>query len=209
MWKTAQTILFLVALGAALLLGWDARKHRQQAAEAEAHAAVLVAAQDSALAAASVAQAEADSVAAVLDSLEVVRAEERAAAVRRAAALQARADSLAHAIGDLMPPDLVDREIAEAVMDAVGELRQTYEAQIADLTSLLTSTELSLDTAIEEADLERRVNADLRVAFGALEKECDLWRGIAQPGLLKRIRRDAPGWAISSAISIVGWEIAR
>ena len=94
MWKTIQTILFLVALAAALLLGWDAWTHRQQVAAAEAHAAVLVAAQDSALAAASVAEAEADSVAAVLDSLEAVRAEEKAAAARRAAVLRARADSL-------------------------------------------------------------------------------------------------------------------
>ena len=206
MWKTAQTILFLVALGAALLLGWDAWTHRQQVAEAEAHATVLVAAQDSALVAASVAQAEADSVAAVLDSLEALRVEEKAAASRRAAILSARADSLESAIGELMPADVVAVEIREAVMSAVGELRQTYEVQITDLTHLLASTEASLAEAVELAEARALVNVNLRTAIGALEDERDLWRTVAQPGFLTRLKRDAPKVAIAYGL---GWLTTR
>jgi len=175
-------------------------------AEALALAAEMEAAQDSALALAGRAQAEADSVAALLDSLEAVRAEEKAVAARRAAVLRERADSLEGAIGALMPPETVAVEVREAVMSAVGELRQTYEVQITDLTALLASTEHSLDVAVEEADLARRVNANLRTAFDAMEAERDLWRGVAQPGLLTRLKRDAPKVAIAYGL---GWITTR
>ena len=175
-------------------------------AEALAMAAEMEAAQDSALALAGRAQAEADSVAAVLDSLETVRAEEKAAAARRAAVLRARADSLEGAIGALMPPETVAVEIREAVMDAVGELRQTYEVQITDLTALLASTEASLAEAVELAETRARVNVNLRDAFDAMEAERDLWKGIAQPGLLTRLKRDAPKVAIAY---VLGWLTTR
>ena len=174
--------------------------------EALALAAEMEAAQDSALARAGRAQAEADSVAAVLDSLETVRAEEKAAAARRAAVLRARADSLEGAIGALMPPELVAVEIREAVMGAVGELRHTYEVQITDLTALLASTEASLAEAVELADTRARVNVNLREAFDAMEGERDLWKGVAQPGLLARLKRGAPGMAIAYGL---GWLTTR
>ena len=174
--------------------------------EALALAAEMEAAQDSALARAGRAQAEADSVAAVLDSLETVRAEEKAAATRRAAVLRARADSLEGAIGALMPPELVAVEIREAVMGAVGELRQTYEVQITDLTNLLASTETSLAEAVELAEARERVNVNLRTAFDAMEAERDLWKGVAQPGLLTLLKRDAPKVAIAYGL---GWLTTR
>ena len=175
-------------------------------AEVLALAAEMEAAQDSALALAGRAQAEADSVAALLDSLETLRAEEKAAAARRAAVLRARADSLEGAIGALMPPETVAVEIREAVMSAVGELRQTYEVRITDLTVLLASTEASLAGAVELAETRERVNASLRTAFDAMEAERDLWKGIAQPGLLTRLKRDAPKVAISYGL---GWLTTR
>jgi len=207
--KIAQTILFLVALAAAALLGWDAWKHRQQVAEARAEAAVLVARQDSAKAEAALAQAKADSVTAVLDSLEAVRTREKAAAARRAAALLERADSLEGAIGEMMPPDLVDREIAEAVMDAVREIRMADDERIANLTNLLASTEASLAESVAASLLKDDVNAHLRESLAISGQQTQVWKSVAQPSLFGRLKRDAPGWAISAGIAIVGWEMAR
>ena len=209
MWKTAQTILFLVALAAALLLGWDAWKHRQLAAEVAAQAAELVARQDSLLAEAARIQLGADSMAAVLDSLEAIRTQEKEAAARRAAALRERADSLEGAIGELMPPETVAIEIREAVMDAVREIRMADDERINDLTNLLASTEASLAQAQALSESRALVNANLRAAFATLETERDLWKEAAQPGLWGRVKRDAPGWAISAGISIIGWEVVR
>ena len=209
MWKTAQTILFLVALGAALLLGWDAWKHRQLAAEVAAQAAELVARQDSLKNEARRLQNEADSTALVLDSLEAMRAQEKAAATRRAAALRERADSLEETIGELMPPNVVAIEIREAVMDAVREIRMADDERIADLTNLLASTELSLERSQEVSARKDRIIENWGRAFAAMETERDLWKGTAQPSFFGRLKRDAPGWAISAGITIIGWEIAR
>lgn len=206
MWKT---VLLIIVLGVIVLLGWDAWNHRRAIAEVQARAEALVAQQDSLKAEAERHQAEADSVAAVLDSLEAVRAAEKEAAARRAVVLRARADSLAGAIEGLMPPETVAVEVREAVMDAVSDLRLTYEMQITDLTSILAITENSLERSREQIARVNKVNEDLRLAFSALEKERDLWKEAAQPGLWGRIKRDAPGWALSSAISIAGWEIVR
>ena len=205
MWKSilfgaAFVLLLLLVCGYCINRAFDGR------AEVLALAAEMEAAQDSALALAGRAQAEADSVAAVLDSLEAVRAEEKAAAARRAAVLRARADSLEGAIGALMPPETVAVEIREAVMSAVGELRQTYEVQITDLTALLASTEASLAEAVELAEARERVSANLRTAFDAMEAERDLWKGVAQPGLLTRLKRDAPKVAIAY---VLGWLTTR
>ena len=200
MWKT---ILLVAVVAAGAYLGWDAWTQRRLVAEARAEAAVLVARQDSAKAEAARAQAAADSVAAVLDSLEAVRAQEKAVAARRAAVLRERADSLEGAIGGLMPPELVDREIAEAVMDAVREIRMADDERIADLTNLLAMTELSLERSQEQAERVNAVNANLRLAIGALEEERDLWRGVAQPNLLARLKRDAPGMAIAAGLVLI------
>ena len=203
MWKT---VLVVVVLTVVVLLGWEAWTQRQLVAEAAAEAAVLVAAQDSAMAAAELAQAEADSVAAVLDRLEALRVEEKAAAARRAAVLRERADSLEEAIGALMPPETVAMEIREAVMSAVGELRHTYEVQITDLTNLLAMTELSLERSQEQTARVNAVNANLRTAISVLEEERDLWRTVAQPGFLTRLKRDAPKVAIAYGL---GWITTR
>ena len=209
MWKTAQIVFFLIALAAAALLGWDAWKQRQLVAEVTAQAAVLVARQDSLKAEAERVQVEADSMATVLDSLEVIRAQEKEAAVRRAGALRERADSLEEEIGGLMPPETVAIEIREAVMDAVREIRMADDERIADLTNLLASTERSLERSQEQTERVNMVNTNLREALTVTEAERDLWKGVAQPSFFGRLKRDAPGWAISAGIAIVGWEIAR
>jgi hypothetical protein len=195
--KTAAWLVLFLAFG---LLGFWAWRQHVDIREAEARAAVLVAQQDSALAEAALAEARADSVALVLDSLEAVRAEEKAAAARRAALLRARADSLQQAIGDMLPPDVVDVEVAEAVMYAVTEIREGYETQLTDLANVLISTELSLDTAMEQAWEWEQVNANLRAAFRSLEEERDMWRAVGQPNLLARLKRDAPGMAIAAGL---------
>jgi len=192
---------FLVIVAGLAIMGALARR---DLAKADARATELRAERDSILFLADRRQAEADSAKAAADSLDALRIAERAAARERMRILSERADSLVGAIGALMPPNVVQIEIREAVLDAVQDLRATYEMRIADLENVLALTDSTLARVREQAEIQERIAFDLRAALANAESETELWKAAADRGFLDRLKSDLPKEAAAFAI---GWFI--
>jgi len=186
--KTILVVLLLVAVAGLGLTAWQ---QSVRAAAARAEAAALEAQRDSIMADVGKAVLKADSAQEVLDSLEAVRLREKAVSEAQAMRLQAQADSLQQHIGELMPPELVDREVAEAVMGAVQEIRLAHAQEVDQLTGQLMRTENLLAREREQVERKQRINDGLRQSMALAEEEVGFWKDAANPGLLKRLKQDA------------------
>ena len=196
--------LVVALLGAAVFL-YMGQRERVQAAEVEAAriAVLLEQAQEEA----AIRQAEADSLARELVLLEEIRAQEIAEAEARARAEEARADELEEAIGELLPPEIVDAQVREQVMAAVGEIRDTYERRLADQVVILHRTESSLATSMQEALELRQSNTSLHEANALLALQVVAWKTAAQPSFFGRLRKESGllSGALTLGVGIGAW----
>ena len=196
--------LVVALLGAAVFL-YMGQRERAQAAEVEAaRIGVLL---EQAEAEASAKEAKADSLARELVLLEEIRAREIAEAEARAREEAARADELEEAIGNLLPPEIVDAQVREQVLLAVGELRTTYERRLEDQVVVLRRTESSLATSMEEADSLRDANTSLHEANALLALQVEAWRTAAQPSFFGRLRKESGllSGALTLGVGIGAW----
>jgi len=188
MWKTL-TICALLAGG--ILLGLMVWQQHARADGARVEAARLEIERDSVMAEVGRARSRADSAAMVTDSLEALRALERADAERRAWIQAQKADSLEAAITDLLPPDQVDAEVRQAVALAVGELRETYEVRLVAVHDLLRLSDETIETLQHQVLQEQAIQTGLRQALGLMEGERDAWRRAAEPSFFGRLKSNA------------------
>lgn len=194
-----RSIPWLLAILAIVAVGWLARdaRHRLEAMRSEVAALELI--RDQALVAAGQAQARADSAAAVADSLDALRTRERAGAEARARRLSREADSLAAAIGDMVP----EGELRTAVVEAVAGLRASYEIRLADMSDLLARSD-AVVVALQAERVElRRAVAGLEEALAVTTEQRDLCMDAASPGLLQRLR-DAAGIVLGTVVVTAG-----
>lgn len=185
MWKQ---ILIGILVAGVLGLGWMAWQQHLRIQEAREEAARLEVERDLALAQADSAQAEADSIAREAARLDSLRLAEKERVERRNRALNRQADSLTTAIGELMPPELVDIEIAEAVQDAVMDLNMAHEEEVTNLTNLLSMTEVTLERIRTQSERQAQVNASLRRALAIETERADTWERAASPDFLGRLK---------------------
>lgn len=145
-----------------------------------------------------------DSLLRVADSIDAVRQEEKAAAARRAAELRARGDSLAIAIVNLVPVDLVGEQVAEQVALAVGQLRASYEDQLSDQADLLqhAEEELAIFRGMEfEHEEEKEA---LRRALALSEQQTAIWKAAANPGFLGGLWKQKGPLSAALTLGVLG-----
>jgi hypothetical protein len=191
MWKKLKVVGIGILVAGVIASGFMAWQQHLRVQEAKVEAARVGAERDAALEEVARVQAALDS-AVVADSLaNAERLAEKARVEARNAVLRQRADSLVGAIGALMPPELVDREIAEAVQGAVRDIQVAHEEEVANLDNLLQLSQETITRLYRQIDLHQEANEGLREALRLMEVEKDLWQTAAQPDIFGRLKSNA------------------
>jgi hypothetical protein len=190
-----KNIIMGVLLLAGLLLGigfvaqWKARE------AAAAEAAKFQEEKEAALEDARIAEIRADSIARALDSIDALRQAEKEEQERRAAILRARANALTDSISEMLPPEVVDAEVHDAVMEAITRKDAIHEEEVQDLRNLLIMTENTLERSrrsfTDYQEAAQRAQESLRRALAASEAETQVWKDAANPSFGMRLKKDA------------------
>jgi septal ring factor EnvC (AmiA/AmiB activator) len=173
------TVLTVLLFGG-LYLGWQAFKDFRWEALEQVHE--LQDQRDDAEARADSLEAQIDTTTAVIDSLEAVRLEEKRELEAQIRVLRRRADSITAFIGDLMPVNLVDIEIREAVMSAVADLNQTHEEEKQELRHQLVLSEEEIEQLQINALRHQQANESLRRSLNLANQQISVMENALDTG---------------------------
>jgi len=189
--KTGLLIALVVGLiGLGLLTYLEHIKYvgAKEAAEELADSLTLV--REEAIAQVERVQAAADSAAEEALAQEEARLAAQQQIEAHAQELRARGDSLAEAITDLVPIELVGEQVAEQVAVAVGSLRESYEGIISGKDDQIEMAESMIDTLRRQVVLEQSAKESLQVALDAAIQETNAWKSVANPSFFARVWKE-------------------
>ncbi len=179
-------LLWAVAIVSVAVLAYLAWVQYDRAVRAEEEVGRLQEERDLAEARADSAEAEAkrhEEEAAALEQ-ELLREQGRIEA--KADDLARRADSLASAIGELIPPGTLH----DSVTAIVAHLRASYEERLDDLHGLL-GVSMARSAALEQQTIsQEKVIGHLREALQATEEQRDAYLRALSPGIWERLKQN-------------------
>ncbi len=191
-------VLWTVAIMSVSVLAYLAWVQYDRAVRAEEVIERLQEERDLAFARADSAEAMArrhEEAAAALEK-ELLREQERIEA--KAEDLARRADSLANAIGELIPPGTLH----DSVTAIVARLRASYEERLDDLHGLL-GVSMARSAALEQQTIsQEKVIGHLREALQATEEQRDAYLRALSPGIWERLRQNVELVGISTIMGI-------
>jgi hypothetical protein len=181
-----RTALWVLAVAVLVVLAWGTYRGHARAEAAEAEIAALQVGLEAAKARARADSLRADSLAQVATDLAAERDRAQAEAEARARTLTRRADSLSQRVSALV----AGTEAAEEVEALVGQMRASYEEQLAEVWDLVAEGKRIEQTLLERDQMRDSVEISLRSALALAEQQRDRCLEARSPGLMERIREN-------------------